>query len=260
MQRGSPGVRESPRKKAAKGGRKRKSKTWTLDVEAVAGEVIPQVVERLGLDLLGMSERELRDVIEPIIDEIAKARKTKPSVESLVKRIVSGRQLLYKALAAKLLEREELTLEQLEFIVANAPELAGRAAPHLYRQAKRLGAEYIIDSLRMLWERYGRPTGVVCPYCGFSSVLPDLSCIVCGRTVDEEDLKRAIGFRRLLASFSRAYERALVEEAVNAGYVVYDRGELYPPSMKRRGIVLFLSREEKELLAGKAVGEEAEEG
>ncbi len=228
----------------------RSKKKWTLDVEAVASEVIPEVASRLGLDYLGLTERELRDVIEPIISSIAEARSTKPSVESLVKRIVAGKQMLYKAIAAKLLEREELTVDQLEFIVANAPELAGRAAPKLYRIAKAAGADHIIDTLRFLWERYGKPTPVRCPYCGFRAVTPALECIVCGRSVEEEDLKRAIGFEDLLRRFAETADPALVEEVIRRGYVLLD-DEIKPPSLRSTtplAVEIYLTRRERELL------------
>jgi len=221
-----------------------------LDVEAVAGEVIREVVDRLGLDYLGLTERELRDVIEPIIADIAEARSTKPSVESLVKRIVSGKEMLFKALAARLLERDELTLEQLEFIVAYAPQLAGRAAPKLYRAAVKAGADHIIDALRTLWEAYGAPTPIECPYCGFRAVTPAMECLVCGRAVEEGDLKERIGFQDLLLRFAEEADPVLVEEVLRAGLVVYD-GEVKPPSMRARapmGVELFLTRREREAL------------
>ena len=223
---------------------------WKLDVEEVAGEVIPEVVSRLGLEYLGLTERELRDIIEPIISSIAEARSTKPSVESLVKRIAAGKEMLFKAIAAKLLEREELGREHLEFIVSYAPELAGRAAPRLYREASRLGLDYIIDSLRYLWERYGRPLPVRCPYCGFRSVTPGLTCIVCGRSVEEEDLKESIGFEDLLRRFAETSDPSIVEEVLRSGIVLYD-GELHPPSLRSRAplaVELFLTRRERRVL------------
>ena len=216
----------------------------------MAGEVIPEVVNRLGLDYLGLTERELRDVIEPIISSIAEARSTKPSVESLVKRIVAGKQMLFKALAARLLEREELNMEQLEFIISYAPDIAGRAAPKLYRIAARIGADHIIDALRTLWEQYGKPTRVECPYCGFRSVTPNLECIVCGRAVEERDLKEKIGFRRLLERFAEEADPVLVEEAARTGLVLYD-GDVKPPSLRASSplaVELFLTKSERDLL------------
>jgi len=220
-------------------------------VEEVAGRIIPEIVDRLGLAYLDLTEKELRDVIEPIIEAIAEARSTKPTDESLIKRITGNKLLLYKAIAAKLAERDDLTPEQLEFVVSYAPEIAGRLAPKLYYIARSKGADHIVDALRYLWDKYGKPFPVRCPYCEFRSVAPDLTCIVCGRSVDEEDLKDYIGFRGLLARYAETAPRQIAAEIYRSGYVVYD-GEIHPPSLKSRaplGVVLYLSKEEKRLLA-----------
>ncbi|MEB3806301.1 MAG: TFIIB-type zinc ribbon-containing protein [Desulfurococcales archaeon] len=243
---------ESPKSGAGKSKRKssKKERKWTVNIEEMTSIVASEVVSRAGLDYLGLKEAELRDVIEPIVASIVEARKTKPTAESIIKRIINSRQTLYKAIAAKLLERDTLSLEQLEFIVTYAPELAGRAAPKLYRIAKELNADYIVDTLRYLWQRYGTPTRVRCPYCGFDSVTPDLTCIVCGRSVEERDLKEEIGFDRLLADLARSGHRDVVEEILRAGFAVYD-GEIYPPSLRSRhpyGVILYLTRREKMLL------------
>ncbi len=235
-------------KKGKKAKKRRSDKSF--DYETAVEVVTRGVVERLGLDYLNLSVQELKDIIEPIIIGIVESRKTKPSMESLIKRIVNNKRLLYKAIAAKLLDKEELTLEQLEFIIANAPELAGRAAPLLYRVAVGHNADYLIDSLRYLWMKYGKPTRIRCPYCGFYSVTPDLHCMICGREVDENDLKTSINFTNILIETVKQYDRSLIEEILRAGFVIYDGG-IYPPSMKplhREGIILFLSSREKKLL------------
>ncbi len=237
-------------KTSKKQARKRRGSRKSFDYEKVVPEVIREVVERLAIDYLNLTEKELIEIIEPIVVQIVENRKTKPSIESLVKRIIRNKQLLFKAIAAKLIEREELNLDQLEFIVANAPELAGRATPLLYRHAIRYGADYILDSLRALWLRYGKPSKIKCPYCGFYSVTSNLQCLVCGREVDEKDLKSSIGFTRLLESTVERFDSSLVEEILRAGYVIY-AGEIYPPSYKplhKDGIIIYLSRKEKEKL------------
>ena len=219
-------------------------------MEEVAGRIIPEIVLRLGIGYLGLTERELREVIEPVIESIAEARSTKPSDESLIKRITGNRHLILKAIAAKLAERDDLSVEQLEFIVSYAPEIAGRMAPKLYRIAEKQGAEHIIDSLRHLWDRYGKPMSIACPYCGFRAVTPDLTCIVCGRSIEEDDLKRSIGFEGLLEAFARRAPKPIVLEVYRSGFVVYD-GEIHPPSMRSRaplGVILYLSKKEKEAL------------
>jgi hypothetical protein len=220
-------------------------------VEAVSREVASAVAERLGLDYYGLAPEDIRELVADIIQGIAANRSTKPSVESLIKNIMRNKESFLRALAGMLIEKaERLTVEQLELIVSYAPQLAGRAAPILYREASRLGADHIIEALRSLWLRYGHPTPIRCPRCGFHAVAPDLTCLVCGATLSEEEVKESIGFRDMLRTFARRAPRQLVLEVLRAGYVVVD-GEVRAPSMRRPGeyaLELYLSREEKRIL------------
>ncbi|MCE4602243.1 MAG: hypothetical protein F7C08_00690 [Desulfurococcales archaeon] len=211
-------------------------------------EVAEGLHQRLGLDYIGVNVEELAGILEPVIEELVEARSTRPKADAIVNRLERGKQLLLKAIAANLLDREELTPEQVEFIVANAEELAGRAAPKLYRQAERHGLEHLVDALRYLWERYGNPLPVRCPRCRFSSLTPDLECIVCGARVGEEELKRSIGFKDMLLEYARTADHGILREILAAGFVVLD-GELKPPSLRPASgysIVIYLNREERE--------------
>ncbi|MCE4624781.1 MAG: hypothetical protein F7C35_02815 [Desulfurococcales archaeon] len=238
---------ESGRKKRT---RSRTRKKWTLDMKTVVPEVSKRVIESLGLDYIGIDIDSIKDLIEDIVSSIAEQRATKPSIDSLVSNIIRNKQLILKAIAAKLLQREDLTPEQVEFIVSYAPEIAGRAAPKLYPLAKKLGLDHVIDTLRYLWVRYGRPTPVECPYCGFRAVTPDLRCAVCGAQVSERDLKERIGFQELLEELAGRSPVAALE-AVSAGFVLYDGERLWPPSAARSlsfYIEIYLNRSERELL------------
>ncbi len=253
--RGSSRSRSS-RSRGSKGSGTRTSRAsrrrgFKLDVESVSAEVARQVAERLGLDYYGLSPSDIRDLVADIVQGIAANRSTKPSIESLVKNIMRNKEAFLKGVAAKLVERgPPYSVEQLELIVSAAPEVAGRAAPMLYHEAKRLGADHIVEALRDLWNRYGRPTPIKCPRCGFNAVAPDLTCIVCGASLSEEEVKESIGFEGMLESFARRSPPQLVREALRAGYVVVDN-EVKPPSLWRPGeygIQLFLSRRERLLL------------
>ena len=231
--------------------RSRGRKRFTLDVAAVSKEVASEVIKRLGLDLIGVSADDIIDIVEDIVSGIAESRSTKPSVDSLVKRILASKDQFKKAVAARLLERkgEELNLEQLEFVVANAPELAGRSAPILYRVAKRLKAEHIILALQTLWNKYGLRTPIRCPRCGFYAVTPDLTCMVCGASLEEEEIKKSISFRERLESFLQRAPTPLVREIYQAGFVLLD-DEIHPPSMPPSGfkVEVHLNREERLLV------------
>lgn len=218
-------------------------------------EILYQKVAELVRGELGLPEdivgdRVLRDVLEPIVYEIA-GRASRPNPESIAKRVILMRGQFLKGVAARLLEfGGELTREQLEFVLVHAPDLGGRAAPLLYDVAVRLGASDLIESLRDLWEAYGRPTAARCPRCGFKALGPDLACLVCGAAVSEEELKRSIGFGDMLRRFAKSAPRRLVEEVLAAGYVYYEDGVLKAPSEPRGpyAVQLILGRREREEL------------
>ena len=139
---------------------------------------------------------------------------------------------------------------QLEFIVANAPEVAGKAAPLLYQRAIEIGAYHIVESLRHLWVMHGNPTPISCPRCGFRAVTPNLTCMVCGAVLDEREVKDSIGFKELLRDFAERADPRLVEEVLRAGFVLVNH-EINPPSLRsalRFYVELYLSRDEKDIL------------
>ncbi len=217
----------------------------------MAKEVAESIIDRLNLDYIGLAPNDVLDIIEDIVSGIVESRATPPSTESIIKNIMYNKKLFLKAVAARLLERDTLTLEQLEFIIANAEDLAGRMAPRIYRAARNVAnSDHIIDALKHLWIQYGNPTPLECPYCGFRGVTPDLTCVICGSNIDEEKLKEKIGFTRLLESFASTADPPMLDEILRAGYVIIGE-DLKPPSMHRRGeygVQLYLSRTERDLL------------
>ncbi len=220
------------------------------EAEALALEAAKELESRLGLEGV-ISGEKLVDIVRKIVNSISESRSTKPSLESILKRILAGSHVFLKAVAARLVEEaDSLEPGQLEFIVANAPELAGRAAPVLYRRAVEVGAHHVVDSLRHLWNMYGRPTPIKCPRCGFRAVTPNLTCMVCGAVLDEGEVKDSIGFKELLRDFAERADPRFVDEVLKAGFVLVNH-EVNPPSLRstlRFYVELYLTSEEKELL------------
>jgi DNA-directed RNA polymerase subunit RPC12/RpoP len=200
---------------------------------------------------MGIGREEALQVLEEIAVSMAEQYSSKPSPDALVKRALAQRDAVLKAIAARLAEKgESLSGPELEFIVQYAPEIAGRAAPALLQAALKTGAGYIVDALRDLWAIHGNPTKAPCPRCGFKSLTPDYTCIVCGSSVSEEEFKSHIGFESLLKRWAEHVPRELVEEALRAGYVYYEDDEILAPSQPGSPlrIQVFLSRREKEAL------------
>jgi len=219
------------------------------EIDRIVGEVSEELVVRLGLQ--GLFEvDDLRDVVEGVVRELVDEGR-RVDKNSIVKRFVLNKENVYKYLAVKALEGGDLREELAEFIVYSAPEIAGRAAPELYKLVK--GNPVTLDTLRYLWERFGRPTPLKCPVCNFKSLTPDLTCMICGSTPSEEDVKKANNFEEELGNAVKGWHRRLVEEVVTAGYVYYDYHdrEIKPPSMAKPGGVgalITLSIREKMML------------
>jgi hypothetical protein len=235
--------------RSKRGGRSGKT---AYTIASASKEIAKEVVKRLGLDLIDVNVDDIIDIIENIVGGIVESRSSKPTLDSLMKRILASKDLLRKAIAAKLLERkgEDLNLDQVQFIVSYAPELAGRAAPQLYRIAKKYNADYIITALQALWNKYGLRTPIRCPRCGFYAVTPDLTCMVCGAVLDEDEIKRSMNFKDMLKRFLEKAPTPIVREIYQAGFVILN-DEIEPPSMasqKNFKVEIHLNKEERSLV------------
>ncbi len=242
--RGESGQRRRRGRRGSKGGISREA------LDSLYKAVATRVYSELGLDYVGLGEGEFKDVLEPIVHDIA-SNLSRPTEESISKKILAQRNLFLKALATRLLEQpERLDSVRLEFIIHHAPDAAGKAAQALYEAAKRLGREDLAEALRALWEQYGKPTAARCPRCGFKSITPDLSCTICGATINEEEFKRSVDLDRMLDEWASSAPPELVREAATASIVYYDDGFIKAPSEPRRpeAIQLTLGRGEKAIL------------
>ncbi len=222
-----------------------------IDLDAFTASVAEEVVPRLGLDILGLRREEYVEMLKPIVSGLLEQYSSRPSKQAVASKLLANPRPVYLYAAAYVLEkREELTEEQVEFIVSNAPEIAARYASRLYEAAVKHGRRDLVAMLRSAWEQYGHPTPVPCPRCGFRAVTPDLVCMVCGYELDEKEAKEAIDFEARLREFAEMYPASDVREAVERGYVIVGVDYLKPPSADREptDIVLHLDQRERELL------------
>ncbi len=223
-----------------------------IDVDSVVEALVDEFASRSGLDILGLSREDYVEILKPIVAGIIDQYSSRPSKEAIMSKIRAAIQGVYMLASAYMLEKDvPLTRERLEFIVTNAPQVAARYVSKLYKELKSNGLDYLIPLLRKAWESYGRPTPIACPYCGFRGLTPDFVCIVCGREVEEHEVKKAIDFNEKLREFVEFYSPNDVIEAIERGYVVVNE-HVKPPSAQlqpnKPELVLHLSYEEKELL------------
>lgn len=221
-----------------------------VNPEQVLESIVDELVSRLGLDVLGLNRDEYKEMLRPVIEGILDQYSSRPSREALLSRLEHQAANLYVLASMYVLEkRERLNEDQLEFIVSNAPQVAAKYVSRLYEEAKRLGREDLIPLLRSAWERFGTPSPIPCPRCGFRAVTPDLVCMVCGYELSEREAKEMIDFGERLRELVEFYGPSAAREALTRGYVIV--GETVKPPTEPPGpmdVVLHLDNRDREVL------------
>ena len=221
-----------------------------VDPDKVLDSILDEAVTALGLDILGLSRDQYREMLKPVVEGILSMYSSRPSNDAIIGRMRTTAQNLYMMASAYLLEKmDKLTQEQLEFVVANGGPVAGKYAPKLYRIAVELGRTDLIPQIRYLWEMYGNPTPIPCPRCGFRALTPELRCMVCGYEAKEKEVKKVLDFEARLKEFAEEASVEEVREVIEKGFVVV--GEtVKAPSAPREpfDVELRLTREELSLL------------
>ncbi len=221
--------------------------------DSMVDAIVEAIMDRYGLRDLGVKPDELRELLRPVIDEIADTYSSRPSKDQILARMLRNEEKLLELIASYLAEtREEFDEQLLEFIVYNLGASGARLIPKLYREAKRAGREDLIDILRGKWLESGLATPYQCPRCGFYALTPNLTCVVCGAEIDEEEFKDSIDFEALLEEFAETATREEILEVISEKRVAYDGVRLKPPSQRTvNDIELHLSRDEVEKLRAK---------
>ncbi len=221
-------------KKTTRKTRKRKRKE--LDVSKLADQIMNDIAEYLGFETIGIPEKVQRIIVHEIMNVIITSTSYKPSLNTLLKRINRKRDLIYMIIARKLLENISLKKmgdQQLEFIVYNGGKMIIDYIPSLYRELKNRGRENLISYLRYVWEKYGRPTPVECPKCGFRAVMPDYSCYVCGHVVSEKYIREKLAFDEKFKQYIKNASVAELRDVVEIGYVLLGENEVKSPRSRR---------------------------
>ncbi len=234
--------------------RRRKKSRKQLDLDKFAVQVFNDISEYLGLSLLKIPERVQREIVREVMNVIVTSTSYKPSIDKLFKRIDRNRELIYMIISGKILEHtpvSKLGDEQLEFIVYNGGYFIIEYIQDIYRELRRRGREDLISYLRYVWEKYGKPTPIECPKCGFRSIMPDYSCYICGYVVTGEYIRGKIGFEEKFKQYISTASVAELKNIIDAGYVLVGvndvkspmyrfkiTGVYYPIYLKKRDIIL----------------------
>jgi hypothetical protein len=256
------------KKEAKKSSQNRAStKKRVADTEEWVSKHINELVSRLGLEFLKLGVEEYISVLTKIVD-VVRGESATLDVDTIVKRIKRYSDKVYPILAVSLLElRGSLDEDQLEFVVNSIGEAVLAYAPRLYSEARRLERADLIERLKDMWRHYWvlkrHPIlPVACPRCSFNSLMPDLSCLVCGAVVTEGELKTFLNFKALLEDFALREPVEEVKKVVSFGYVYVNSLGIKAPGEHKDvlDVEVLLSNKDKEVLLDKLKQRELQHG
>ena len=145
--------------------------------------------------------------------------------------------------------------EQLEFIVNSVNEGVLQVAPRIFEFIHRTGRDDLLDILRVKWANawLRRKLDVLpaeCPKCGFNSLMPNLTCLVCGTSFTDREYKTGSNFMDEYLRFLKGMSCEELERLRKYDYVLVDGAGIKPPWEDRIpiDIEIYLGSKDKQLL------------
>lgn len=237
--------------------RKKSKSRKEVDIDSWLDKNLDELVSNLGLDSLGLSREEYVELLRQPMELLYGSSSSRPDVETIVKRFRRYSENVFPLIAQSLLFiKDNLSPEQLDFVVNNIGKLIISAAPRIYREAIRLGRDEVLQPLRGLWrlawlELRSKNLPMECPVCHFNSLIRDMTCIVCGSVIDEKTLKKFINFDSLLIDFLQNQSCSELEHLLRYDYVLINNSGIKHPEGVRDDVTdieIILDRSEKELI------------
>lgn len=244
-------------KQEGKQQKKKIKKEKFIDAEALLDEYLDEMINGLGLSFLNLSREEYKELIkEPFISAVGEV-KTKPKSSTILNRLLANRDGIMEFLAMKLIrliDIENLSDDQLEFVVYNTKRGIISLAPRLYSILKNRNRQDLIEILKYNWNSYGIVSPISCPRCGFNSVMPDMVCKVCEYEMSMKELKSQIDVIKILTDL-KDISLEDFKEILTAGYFYYTpEGPVAPSKLKRTNnpqqlyFEVILNKDEKKTL------------
>jgi len=242
-------------KKSSKHGetrRKKRTRTGSsrLNIENIVSSMFSDISIALGISRLGLTENELKKIVRNVIEHLLSNISYRPSKSVILNRVLRGRLRFAPIVSETILDlRKELSEDLLEYVVNFGGPVCAANIRRLYLESLRRKREDLLGLLREAWDTYGKPLPIRCPRCGFSSIKPDLTCIVCGYSVKEKEFKEIIGFNDLFHIFLELTDELGLRRTLENQIVVYDPNEgLKPPPPRYGKIQYVVPLEEEELV------------
>ncbi len=232
--------RKKKEKKETQVKTRKTKKKREVNIEAWIDKYVMDFVSLTGLDILGLTKEQYKELLSDILIELYGSLTSYSNVKVIAKRYLRARDKINEVIAARLaFMLSELTPEQLEFIAFNVGiDTALSVIPRIYGFLKKLGRNDLLNTLRVKWRNswLKKKYGVLppqCPRCGFNSLMPDLTCLVCGALVREKDIIESkefqVKFMELIQGLDCAGLRALLKHDI----ILYNDNEVKPPTQEK---------------------------
>ncbi|RLG74848.1 MAG: hypothetical protein DRO23_05495 [Thermoprotei archaeon] len=247
--------REVPKrsKNSSKSRRRRKSKHTNvrklkIDIGNLVLNIFEDAVLALGISHLGLTDDELKIVVRNVIEYLLSGISYKPSKSTILNRLSKGRIRFAPIISETILSlRKELSEDLLEYIVSFGGPICAVNIQRLYSEILREGREDLLALLREAWETFGKPLPIKCPVCGFSTIKPDYTCLICGYSVKEEEFRKIIDFNSLFHIFLEIADEKGLRKTLEHQVLVYDPQEGLkspPPSYGKVQYIIPLKEDE----------------
>ncbi|MCS7099092.1 MAG: hypothetical protein RMH84_02765 [Sulfolobales archaeon] len=236
--------------------RKKTASRREVDVDSWIERNIDEVVSRAGLDYLSLDRELWFEVLRDVLADLYGSTTSYKSADDITKRLVRSSERVLPVIAARLAHvLDNPSADQLEFIVVNIGDAVLDLAPRIYTWIGRSGRKDLLGTLKYKWSSTWSRTRtpvlpIACPRCGFNSLMPDLTCIVCGHSTTEKELKESIGFSSRLRELLNSVDCSELKKLANYDYVLVNDIEIKPPSFNRLPIdvEVYLSKTDKEMV------------
>lgn len=236
--------------------KEKKASRKEVDFDKWIEENIREFVELSGLSVLGLSKAQYVELLYEILIQLYGSPTTRTDVETVVKRYNRHKEVINELIANKLVHMfETLPPNLLDFIVASVKDSVLSVAPKIYGQVVRENRTDLVEVLKIKWfngwvsKRYRVPP-ITCPKCGFNSLMPDLSCLVCGSVVSESQLKKHVDFEKSLERFVNELPCNELRDLLNYDLVLLSSEGIKKTTALRSpvDIEVYLTSKEKKII------------
>lgn len=207
-----------------------KTSVRKTDVSKIINKWFNELYSYLGLDTLGLNTEQGYRVVSEILDKLYSESSTTPTLDAIIKKIKRHADQVNSMIALYLLTNKSiLNDQQLEFVVINGGRVVVEYVSELYKLIKKKNRDDLVNQLMYLWEKYGYVSPVKCPKCGFRSIMPDYSCIICGYVVSEEYVREELDFDNKFKMYIEQASIAELRDVLNIGFVLLSDTGVYSP-------------------------------